>query len=359
MANDQSAGEKTERPSAKKLKDARDKGQVARSRDVAVALSSLAVTVAVTSLGSAMLARLATRLASALSHLGDRPLAPVTPGALTGQVVSDSLLIAIAVGPLMLVGGLSGLAGNVMQSGWVFAPEALKMNWAKLSPSNGLKRLAPKQSGVDLLKTVIAVTALSAISYNVLGEFVAFSPALARMAPADAGAEGWSRLVRLLWQAGFALLAIAAGDYGVQRWRHWSSLKMTKRDVSDESKSNDGNPQVKQRVRQIQRGMTRRRMLKAVRHASVVVTNPTHFAVALEYRRERMSAPVVVAKGKDLMAARIKKVARDHGVPTVENVPLAQALFKGAEVGDAIPAALFGAVAEVLAYLVRIKQLML
>jgi flagellar biosynthesis protein FlhB len=134
---------------------------------------------------------------------------------------------------------------------------------------------------------------------------------------------------------------------------------MSKKELRDESKANEGSPEIKQRVRRVQREMNRRRMLSAVKNATVVITNPTHYAVALEYRRSAMSAPVVVAKGKDLMAQRIKKIARDRGVPIIENVSLAQALFKGAEIGDSIPAPLFSAVAEILAYLVRIKQLML
>jgi flagellar biosynthetic protein FlhB len=134
---------------------------------------------------------------------------------------------------------------------------------------------------------------------------------------------------------------------------------MSKQDLRDEAKLSEGNPEIKARVRKAQREMTRKRMFAAVPTATVVITNPTHFAVALHYQRGIMSAPMVVAKGQDLVAQKIKKIAYDHGVPTVENVPLAQALFKGAEVGDAVPAELFGAVAEVLAYLVRIRQLML
>jgi flagellar biosynthetic protein FlhB len=134
---------------------------------------------------------------------------------------------------------------------------------------------------------------------------------------------------------------------------------MTKQEVRDEGKSSEGSPEIKHRIRKVQREMSRRRMLGAVKEATVVVTNPTHFAVALQYRRDSMAAPMVVAKGRDLVAQRIRTIARESGVPIIENVSLAQALYKGTEVGDAIPGALFGAVAEVLAYLVRIKQLML
>ena len=178
------------------------------------------------------------------------------------------------------------------------------------------------------------------------------------MSPAGAAGFGWSRIVRLLWQVGTAWLVIGAVDYGVQYWRHFSELKMTKQEVRDEGKASEGSAEVKGRLRSIQRDMRRKRMLAATAKATVVVTNPTHYAVALEYKRERHSAPIVVAKGRNLLAQRIRAIARENGVPVIENPPLARALHSGAEVGDTIPAALFGAVAEMLAYLIRIKQLM-
>jgi flagellar biosynthetic protein FlhB len=356
---DTSSEPRTEKPSAKKFKDAREKGQIARSKDLSMAISAVAVITTLTSLGPSMCLQLATRIRSGLAHVGDHPLAVVTSPQLGMLVASDGRLMAMAVGPLLLVAGCAGLAGNVVQSGFNVSVQALRLNWQRLSPSSGLARLAPKQSGVDLVKAVIAVVILSALAWNTGRELVLDVPRLSWLAPVDAAVSGWSTVTRLLWHFGLAMLAIALADYGVQHWRLWSSLKMTKQEVRDESKSSEGSPEMKARVRKVQREMSRSRMLKAVKTATVVVTNPTHFAVALEYRRDLMAAPVVVAKGADFMAARIKAVAREHGVPTVENVSLAQALYKGAEVGDPIPGALFGAVAEVLAYLVRIKQLML
>jgi flagellar biosynthetic protein FlhB len=233
------------------------------------------------------------------------------------------------------------------------------MDWTRLSPANGLARLKPSQSGLDLIKTLTAATAIAVLAYSIGRDVLIDSPRLAWMAPAAAATEGARHLTGLLYQIGFALLAIAGADYGLQKWRHVQSLKMTKQEVRDEARSSEGNPEIKGRVRAIQREMTRRRMLGAVKTATVVITNPTHFAVALEYRRDKMAAPMVLAKGADHVALRIREEARTHGVPIVENKPLAQALFKTAEIGQTIPAPLFGAVAEVLAYLVRIKQLML
>jgi flagellar biosynthetic protein FlhB len=356
---EQSTGEKTEKASARKLKEARDKGQVVRSRDLVVAFTSLAITLALASTGGAMMARLAGRMGAGLKQIGDRPLAAVSPVDLATMVTGDLALLALIAGPLLVAAAFVTVAGNVAQSGWVFTPENLQFHFERLSPSRGLARLKPSQSWVDLLKQAVSVTAIAVLAVRIVTDVIADSPRLIWMAPAEVGQTGWQHLLSLLWRAGLALLALAGADYGLQFWRQRSSMKMTKQELKDEAKSAEGSPELKARVRKVQREMNKRRMLSAVKTATVVVTNPTHYAVALEYRRDRMSAPMVVAKGQDLLAQRIKQIARDSGVPTVENVSLAQALYKGSDVGDAIPGALFGAVAEVLAYLVRIKQLML
>lgn len=356
---DEPQGEKTEKPSAKKLRDARKRGEVPRSADLVAAISLLAVTAVLVRSGTAAVVRLQTHLSESLSGLADRARVALTPESLGTLAVEDGVLLAVLAAPLMLTAAAAGLAGNVAQSGWVFAPERLTPDFTRLSPSHGWQRIKPIQSGVTLLKAIAACTVVGALAWSIGQAALLETPTLVRMAPETAAAAGWSWLSRLLWQGGTALLLLAGADVGWQWWRYYSNLKMTKQELRDEAKSSDGNPEIKARVRRIQREMVRKRMLGAVPTATVVITNPTHYAVALEYRRGEMLAPIVVAKGKDLLAQRIKQVARDHGVPLVENVPLAQALYKGAEVGDSIPAALFGAVAEVLAYLVRIRQLML
>jgi flagellar biosynthetic protein FlhB len=263
------------------------------------------------------------------------------------------------VGPIALVAAGTSVMTAVGQGGFNFAPKAISPNWSRLSPANGIKRLGFKQSGADTLKATVIVTTMGLLAWKIGVETFADSARYPWMAPVTAGQQGWSRVTRLLWQAGLAIAVVGGVDYGLQRWRLMSSLKMSRQEIKDEAKSNEGNPQIKARVRRVQRDMVRRRMLRATKNATVVITNPTHFAVALEYRRDKSAAPVVVAKGQDLVAAKIREIARTHAVPIIENPPLARALFKGAEVGDTIPADLFGAVAEVLAYLVRIKQLML
>jgi len=353
------AGEKTEKPSAKKYKDAREKGQVARSQDVVAAVTLLAVTAVLARTSASGIARMEARLADGLTHFTDTARGTVNASDLAMLLVRDLGVVLLVVGPMMATAAGLAIAGSLMQTGWVFSGEKLTPDWSRLSPANGLARLKPSQSGLDLIKTMAVAIAISVIAYQAGKTMLFDSPRLAWMDPAAAAAEGAGYLVTMLNRVGFALLVLAGADFGVQKWRHYSSLKMTKQEVRDESRSNDGNPEIKGRVRQVQREMAKRRMLGAVKTATVVITNPTHFAVALEYRRSTMSAPVVVAKGKDHLAQRIKEIARAQGVPMVENVPLAQALYREAEVGQAIPADLFGAVAELLAYLVRIKQVLL
>jgi flagellar biosynthetic protein FlhB len=212
---------------------------------------------------------------------------------------------------------------------------------------------------VDTLKTIVTATILAALAWRLGREIATDSLRFAWMGPLQSADRGWAASLRMLWQIGLALVAVGAVDFGIQKWRLWSSLKMTTQEVRDEARQNEGSPEIKARVRRIQRDMVRRRMLQAVPKATVVLTNPTHFAVALSYDRSKNAAPVIVAKGRDLIAARIREIAREHSVPIVENPPLTRALYKDCELGDAIPAPLFGAVAEVLAYLIRIKQLVL
>ncbi|MDH4065165.1 MAG: EscU/YscU/HrcU family type III secretion system export apparatus switch protein [Acidobacteriota bacterium] len=358
MAEEQ-LGEKTEKPSARRLKDAHEKGQVARSQDLVAALGLLGVTFALARTGATGFGRMARRMADALSHLGEAARPTIALHDLSNLAVSDLVLLGMVAGPFLLAAAVVALAGNFSQTGWVFAPDRLTPNWSRLSPKQGLARLKPSQSGLDLLKAVMAATIVTTLAWQVVREVLGDAPRIAWLGTGAAAQAGWSHLQHLLTQAGLALVAIAGADYGLQRWRHYSSLKMTKQEQKDEAKSNEGSPELKARVRRVQREMMRKRMLGAVKTATVVITNPTHYAIAIEYRRAQMSAPVVVAKGRDHLAVRIKTIARQAGIPMVENVPLAQALYKGAEVGDEIPGALFGAVAEVLAYLIRIRQLQL
>jgi len=351
--------EKTEQPSAKRRRDARRKGQFVHSRDLAIAGASVAATMALAGFGTRLFEGLANRLAGDLGRLGQDPLHGVTSGELNAVVLGGGGLIAVLVGPIAFCTVMAAVLVHGFQGGWSLAPEALRFDWSRLNPANGVKRFGVTQSGMDTLKTLISVAAIAIIGWISVKGLLGDSARLPWLSPVGAASVGWSHLQTLLWRVAWALALLALGDYGLQYYRTMSSLKMTKQEVRDEAKETEGNAEVKGRIRRVQREMARRRMLSDVKKATVVITNPTHFAVALEYKRGAMTAPLVVAKGQDLVAKAIRERARKHGIPLVENKPLAQALFKTTDVGDVIPAGLFSAVAEVLAQLIRLKQLVL
>jgi flagellar biosynthetic protein FlhB len=353
------AEDKTEHPTAKRLSDAREKGQIARSRDLALAAAAVAGTIALARLGNRLVTGMTQQLTRDLEHFGDAPLKTLTAGDLNGLVIHHAGVIAWLVGPIALVTMTAGVCMHGFQGGWSFAPGALHLNWSRLSPAHGMKRFGLMQTGVETLKTIISVTVISYLSWRIVEAVMADAVRMAWQTPLGAAVLAWEYADSLLWRVAWGLGILAMFDYGVQKYRHTSALKMTKQEVKDEAKMMEGNPEMKRKVRRAQAEMARRRMIADVARATVVITNPTHFAVALEYRRETMAAPIVLAKGADDLALRIRAEARSHGVPIIENKPLAQTLFRTAEVGQTIPAPLFGAVAEVLAYLVRIKQLML
>jgi flagellar biosynthetic protein FlhB len=359
MSGQSQQGDRTEKPTVKRKRDARERGQVARSRDLASAVSLVAVTLALGWLGARMVGLVSNRLAASFTHLGTDAHATLTSATLSGTLWADLGLLAAVAGPPAVIAGVVSIAASLAQTGWAISPKALRLNWGRLSLSTGFGKFAPMQATAELLKALAGLAAVTVVCYALVRELIEQAPRMAALMPVDIGVYGWAQLRGLLWRASLTLAVLAGADYGLQYYRWYSQVKMTRQEVKDEFRANDGNPEIKARVRRVQREMTRRRMLTAVKTATVVITNPTHFAVALTYRRGEMSAPVVVAKGQDLMAARIKKIAAKHGVPAVENVTLARALYKGAEIGDAIPGELFGAVAEVLAYLVRLKQIVL
>jgi flagellar biosynthetic protein FlhB len=351
--------DKTEKPTPKRLKDAREKGQIARSRDLALAAASVASTLAFAWLGAYLITGLKEGLHAGLASFGNDPLRTVTAGELSALIASGAIDVGRLVGPIALVTTVAAVGMHGFQGGWSFAPGAIRLNWSRLSPAAGMKRFGFSQSGVETIKALIAFATISYFTWRAVEGLLVQAPELAWLAPEAAAYATWLHAEDLLWKAAWALGVLALADYGWQRYQFTSSMKMTRQEVRDEGRQNEGNAEVKGRVRAIQRAMSRRRMLADVANATVVITNPTHYAVALEYRRESMSAPRVVAMGADHLAKRIRERALAHGVPLVENKPLAQSLYATAEVGQVIPAPLFAAVAEVLAYLIRVKRLVL
>ncbi len=349
---------RTERPTQRRLEQARKRGQVARSRDLNDAFHLGAALLVLAYWGPSMTSGLGTVMATGLTRLGDARSQAITSGEVVNLALQGVLQIGWLVAPLALAAIVATAVSTQAQGGFIIATEALRFDLTRLNPSTGLKRLAPSQAGINLVKTLIAATVVGAVAWLTIRSAIQEAPRLALLAPVASGINAWELAVTFLKRAVITLVALAAADFGLQKWRTGKSLKMTKQEVKDDLKMTDGNPEIKARVRRVQREMARKRMLAAVPQATVIVTNPTHFAVALRYQRGQ-AAPEVVAKGTDALALKIRSIAREHGVPIVENPPLARAIHKQVEVGEHIPGDLFEAVAEVLAYLIRLKQLAL
>lgn len=349
--------ERSEKPTSKRLRDAAERGQVARSKEVQDVVQLAATLMTLTWIGGYMVRALSDRVVNGLERIDTVAMRPMRPEELTTIASSHLIQLALIVGPIMVVAVIAGLAAVSAQGGWNVSWEPLKPNFTKLSPANGLKRFVPTRAGIDLGRVTIVAVAIAWVSLGVIRPFVEDATILSRLAPADAAGSAWTTVLALVKRALIVFGVVAAADYLIKRYQLRKTLKMTKQEVKEEHKMLEGNPEIKGRIRRLQREMARKRMLAAVPKATVVITNPTHVAVALEYKRDAMAAPKVLAKGADHLALKIKEVARQHGVPTVENVPLARALYANADVDQAIPGHLFEAVAEVLAYLVRLKQL--
>ncbi len=347
-------GERTEPATPKRLEQARKKGDVAQSKDFsAVFLLGTALLLGMSALG-ASLAQGVVLQARDLWSLAARP-----PGSLNDfQALLMHHLSATGADllPLLAVLMVAGVFVTVVQVGPSFSLEALQFDLARLSPAKGLKRLVKPEAFVDLAKAAVKVVILVAIFWAV------FEPSLERiLASAQTSViDGLALagiLARDLLVASLpVLLVLALADLWWMRYRHAERHKMTKHEVREEHKQREGDPKLRGAIRSRQREMTRQRMIAEVADADVVVTNPTHYAVALAYQRDRMSAPRVIAKGRNHVAERIREVAREAGVPVVENPPLARVLYRTVRVGREVPEALYQAVAEVLAYVYRLDR---
>jgi len=352
MAEQDSGQERTEQPTSKRLDDARKKGQVLRSRELNTLLTTLGAAAALLAFGGAMGERLvdSTRRLMTL----DRVLA--FDSRLMLMQVYDAAADVVRIQlPLFAAVAVAAFAGPAVIGGIRFSAEAMGLKLERLDPLKGVTRMFSLNSLVEVAKSLLKVAWLGAIAWAVGAALEERILALGRL-PLEAA------LVDALWMLALALLIlsialvpIAAIDVPHQWWQHMSKLKMTRQEVRDEMKDVEGNPEIKSRVRQQQRELAQRRMMEEVPTADVVITNPTHFAVALRYDPRGNAAPRVVAKGVDLVAERIRAVARDSAVPLFEAPPLARALYWSTELNHTIPGGLYVAVARVLAYVYQLR----
>ncbi|HTD07017.1 flagellar biosynthesis protein FlhB [Undibacterium sp.] len=344
--------ERTEPASPKRLEQAREEGDVPRSRELSTCTILLAAGASLWGMGGSLVNELNHALASGLSLDRAQAYDPALLFARIGANLQDVLLaFAPVAGLLMLV----ALASPLLIGGWLFSGKALQPNFGRLNPLSGLGNMISARAGVELLKAVGKAILVGAVAWmTIMGQKNAiFGLAVEplREGPAHVGHMLGVCFLSIVG----ALVLIAAIDAPYQMWHYANKLKMTHQEVVQESKEANGNPQIKAKIRAQQREMARRRMMSEVPTADVVVTNPTHYAVALKYSDGAMRAPKVVAKGADAVAAKIRELAAENNIPLLEAPPLARALYKHAELGDEIPETLYAAVAEVLAYVFQLK----
>lgn len=344
--------ERTEPASPRRLEQAREEGDVPRSRELATCTVLLAAGLALWFSGEGLVRRLNGMLASSLTLEREQAfdfsllITRIVPGlveVLIGLVPLAAILILVAVASPMLIGG------------WLFSTKALTPNFARLNPMSGIGNMFSTRSLVELIKAIGKATLISVIAWMVIASQTEEMLALS----AEPLHTGWAHLGSMLLTGFIAivsgLVVIALIDAPYQMWHYANKLKMTREELRQESKESDGDPMVKARIRQLQREMAKRRMMSEVPTADVVVTNPTHYAVALKYTEGKMRAPVVIAKGADEVAAKIREIAAEHNVAMLEAPPLARALYRHTDLGDEIPATLYTAVAEVLAYVFQLR----
>lgn len=351
--SEQSGQERTHEPSAKRLEDARREGQVPRSRDLAhLVVLGGAAGLLLAMAGPLMNAGLKV-MASGLTFNASLAADPTRMTQRLGELAGAALL---AVAPLLGALLLGALAAPLLIGGWIFSPQAAAPKFERLNPLQGIGRMVSAPALVELAKVLIVTVLLAAVGgWYIASHLHQFAGLASQSLPAGLAQFGW--MVGLAFVLLVMVLGISSAlDVPFQIFHHRSKLKMTMQEVQREMRETEGDPQIKGRIRQQQREMARKRMMAAVPKADVVVTNPTHFAVALKYSENRGSAPLVVAKGADSVAEKIRQLARESGVPQLEAPPLARALYRHVDIGAEIPAALYGAVAQVLAYVFQLKR---
>lgn len=356
FAKEGPGGEKTEDATTKKLDDVRQEGNVAKSVEVSTAATLLALFIC---------------LKFAIGFVGDRLLSTFTEfytliiryceegidisglNYLMWKVILD---IGITIAPFLLLGFLVAFLSNALQFKFKVTSKPLQPKFSKMNPINGVKRMFSLNTIVELLKSIVKVVVISYIAYSVITEHIKELYLVYDMSVMQSIHLMYNIALELAMKICILFCVIAAADFMYQKWKFKSDNKMTKQEVKDEFKNQEGDPKIKGQQRQRMQQASQRRMMAAIPEADVVITNPTHFAVALSYKTGQGQAPIVVAKGADFLAGRIKEIARDSQVEIVENKPLARMLYYNVDIGAEIPPELYQAVAEVLAYVYQLHN---
>lgn len=348
------AGEKTEKATDKKRQDSRRKGQVLKSQDVTSALILVAVFAYLWLASPFMRERFLLFLEHSFTrYLSIQPLDAAGTMLIYREVIWQ---LAVVLLPVMLIAVIAGIAGNLLQFGWLFTAEPLKFDLKKIDPIKGFKRIFSIRALVELVKAILKITLIGFVTFIVIWTNIEKVLVLAFKSEWDTLSVVARLTATMGITASLTLLCIAILDYFYQKYDYEKNLRMSKQDLKDEHKNTEGDPLMKSRIKQRQREMAMRRMMQEVPTADVIITNPTHFAIAIQYDEAHMDAPVVVAKGVDFIAQKIKRIAQEHEIVMVENRPLARSLYDQVELDQEVPEQFFKAIAEVLAYVYRIEH---
>jgi flagellar biosynthesis protein FlhB len=352
MADDQDKSQQTEEPTAKRLEQARESGDVIKSSEVTSFVLLAGGTLAIAMFGHST----AIAIAKLLSMFLERPEELSVDGAGLASLMRGLLLhLALILAPFMGVMMLASLAGHVVQGQPAFVLDRIKPNFSKFSIPAGLARLFGPEGWVNLLKGLVKIAIVGMAIWTQLWPERGAMEAILTQSPGGVVGDMNHLLFKVLIASLSALLVIAGLDYFLQRFRFMQRNRMSKQEVKEEYRQNEGDPAIKAKVRQIRQERARKRMMTAVPTATVVIMNPTHYAVALKYESGKTAAPVCVAKGVDALALRIRAVAEEHDVPVIENPPLARALHASVEVDEAVPPEHYKAVAQVIGYVMRLS----
>ncbi len=344
---------KTEEPTTKRLTDAEEKGNFAQSKEMTSAFILAMATLSFIMAGSFSTKRMMGTWHNIISQIHSIQL---TIDQVQGLLAWTAKNILIILSPILLSIMLGGLIANLIQTGgFKMSAHPLKPKFNKLNPLTGVKRLFSKNSVMELFKSLLKIAIISWIAFTTIkGHFPEIPPLMGFSVEQTFLFLG-KVMIEIMLKVLLMIVFIAFIDFAFQKYTYTENLRMTKQQVKDERKDTEGNPQIKQRIRTVQLEMMRKRMMAAVPDADVVVTNPTHFAIAIKYDRNKHEAPVVVAKGQGDIALKIREIAKANEVPLVEDKPLARLLYKSVEIGQVIPANLYRAVAEILAYVYKLK----
>lgn len=353
MSGDDDSGDKTEEPTGKRLEEARKEGNIAQTNEAKALASMLAALVVIGILAPGM----ANDLGGALTRFVAEPHQIAVDADSMQRLLLD---VGLAVGkvmavPMAVVVIFAISAALIQHKGFMWVPKKIAPKFSKLSPLAGIKRLFSAESLMELLKQVVKLGVVGSVMFMMVWKDAKEFIGLPNLDLTSIMAYIHDRAYDLIFVALLMMVVLAVADYLFVHWRWMEKMKMSKQEVKDEHKLQEGDPQVKARIRSLRMARARRRMMTAVPRADVVVTNPTHFAVALKYDQDSMSAPVLVAKGADLVAKRIRDLANEHDVPVVENPPLARALYATVDLDEEVPQEHYKAVAEVIGYVMRLK----